>query len=64
MGALLSPAPLFVTERLLVRPWTGDDAAAFAIFGHPDVARFSGGRPASVAASRANLERGLSPSSA
>jgi RimJ/RimL family protein N-acetyltransferase len=32
-----------ITERLRLRPWTGDDAdtdAAFAIFGRPEVARW------------------------
>jgi RimJ/RimL family protein N-acetyltransferase len=29
------------TERLVVRDWTGDDAsAAFAVYGHPEVARW------------------------
>jgi RimJ/RimL family protein N-acetyltransferase len=52
------PAAIFVTERLLVRPWTVEDApAAFAIFGDPVVARFAGSPPESVEVSRARLER-------
>jgi [ribosomal protein S5]-alanine N-acetyltransferase len=52
------PATIFETERLLVRPWTVEDApAAFAIFGDPEVARFAGPRPESVEVSRARLER-------
>jgi RimJ/RimL family protein N-acetyltransferase len=57
---MMPPAPVFVTERLFARPWTVDDAeAAFAIFGNPEVSRFSGGQPESVEASRANLERAI-----
>jgi ribosomal-protein-alanine N-acetyltransferase len=51
---------LFETERLLVRPWTVDDAeAAFAIYGDPEVWRYMGGGDghADVAQSRAALER-------
>jgi len=60
MRPAAAPRPIFVTERLLVRPWTVDDApAAFAIFGDPEVARFAGPRPESVEVTRSRLERWL-----
>jgi RimJ/RimL family protein N-acetyltransferase len=58
MRSAQPPAPIFTTERLLVRPWTTDDAAAsFAIFGDPEVARFAGPRSESVEMSRSRLAR-------
>ncbi len=36
--------PTFETERLILRPWTVDDAEdAFAIFGNPEVTQWLGG---------------------
>jgi RimJ/RimL family protein N-acetyltransferase len=49
------------TERLILRPWTPDDAeAAFAIYGDPEVTRYlgGGGKPQeSVQSQRETLER-------
>jgi RimJ/RimL family protein N-acetyltransferase len=62
-------ATIFETERLIVRPWSEDDAdAAFMIFGDPEVMRFVGdtGEPhPSVEFTRERMRaRGQQPSAA
>jgi RimJ/RimL family protein N-acetyltransferase len=60
MDSAQEPAPIFVTERLVIRSWTLDDAeGVFAIFSDPAVSRIAGSPPASVAVSRERLNRWL-----